>query len=296
MQSSDPTRSLLTREMRFWDPLGGRVEFSLSTFFKIIRHSRFLVFGALTLTLFFATDPSNTRAYVSVLSSAVIWPLAYVCYMTLYAGMMCVLSVVTGVFPKLRVPTSLIGLIVLYPTVFISEAVTLDLLSGGTYPLKIANSYLFYFLAVQVSEALFFRYIFPTLKAGVEEATDVDKHAHDQEARHVIIGGERIALHHIHHIEARQHHVHVTFSDSERRLRARMGDIVAQTTPADGVQTHRSWWVAKHIAHGLDEKDGRAVLRLKSDASVPIARTRVDDVKSWIDEHIEPDSKATAAE
>lgn len=273
--------------MQFWDPLGGKLSFSLLTFANAKVHPKFLLFGGLILVLFFATDPSSNRAYVPLWASAAIWPIAYVIYMTLFASALVIQSIVTGWVPTLRVPTPVIGFFALFPTVYASEVIILDIMSGGTYPEKLAGNYLFYFLSVQVCEAVFFKFIFPALRVEVQTNAGQTDTANFEDTRHVIIGGERIPLGDIRLIEARQHHVHVTLSDSERRLRARMGDFVAQTSPSDGVQTHRSWWVARHAAKEISEENGRPVLRLEDDIPVPIARTRVNDVLSWATEHLD---------
>lgn len=275
--------------MRFWDPLGGEQEFSILTFFKVMKHPRFLLFGGLTLVFFFATDPSTNRPYVPLWASAAIWPMAYVMYMSLYAVALCVLSGLTKAVPRLRTPTSLLGFLTLFPTVYFCETVVLDVLSGGTYPSTLNGNYLFYFLAVQVSEAVFYKYIYPNMDVHDDTADNVEDDVATDTPKHIIIGGERIPLRHIHLIEAREHHVHVTLSDSRRRLRARLGDVVAQTSSEDGVQTHRSWWVARHAAKELAEEDGRPVLRLIDNAHIPVARTRVGDVRMWVDEHLADD-------
>jgi hypothetical protein len=288
--------AFLTRKMRFWDPLGGHQEFSFLTFLAVIRHPTFLLFGALTLLLFFATDPSHNRAYVPLWGSAAIWPMAYIIYMSLYAFALAALSVLTGKFPRLRTPTSLLGFLTLFPTVYISEVFILDLMSGGTFPSSLQGNYLFYFLSVQVCEAVFFRYIFPNIEVAEDEDLNADhlENALVDDIKHVIIGGERIPLGNIHLIEAREHHVQVTLLDSQRRLRARLGDIVAQTSPSDGVQTHRSWWVARHAAKELSEEDGRPVLRLNDNLHIPVARTRVGEVRTWVQDHLSTDPGASS--
>jgi hypothetical protein len=297
MPIQQKTSAFLNRRMRFWDPLGGRQEFSIQTFLNVIQSPAFLLFGGLTLVLFFATDPSSNRPYVPLWASAAIWPMAYVLYMTLYLICLSGVSILTGYATRLRVPTPMIGFVALLPTVYISEVYILDWMSGGTYPPSLQGKYLFYFLSVQVSEAVFYKYIFPNM-GDLESAEDlVDSSAPTEPSRYLIIGGERIPLSSIHLIEAREHHVHVTLSDSRRRLRARLRDIVAQTTSEDGVQTHRSWWVARHAAKELCEEGGRPVLRLTDNAHIPVARTRIGEVKDWVDQHLYKNRVApTAAE
>ena len=297
MHSKQEISVFLKRKMRFWDPLGSTQEFSIQTFIKVMKHPKFLLFGGLTLVFFFATDPSTNRPYVPLWASAAIWPIAYVIYMSLYALALCVLSGLTKAIPRLRTPTSLLGFLTLFPTIYFCENVLLNIMSGGTYPSTLNGNYLFYFLAVQVSEAVFFKYIYPGMdvhEADVEENAD-DRNTEAETSKHIIIGGERIPLRQIHLIEAREHHVHVTLSDSRRRLRARLGDVVAQTSSEDGIQTHRSWWVARHAAKELGEENGRPVMRLRDNAHIPVARTRVSQVRTWAEDHLEDGIQAKPA-
>ncbi|APZ54289.1 DNA-binding protein, LytTr [Salipiger abyssi] len=69
-------------------------------------------------------------------------------------------------------------------------------------------------------------------------------------------------------------------------MRARLSDIVAQTRPDDGIQPHRSWWVARGTVAGLDRESGKPVLRLTDGDAVPVARGRLPEVRDWIDTHL----------
>jgi DNA-binding LytR/AlgR family response regulator len=104
--------------------------------------------------------------------------------------------------------------------------------------------------------------------------------------RHLIVGGERFNLRGLLHIEAREHHVHLTFEDNRKLFRARLGDIVAQTRIEDGFQPHRSWWVARDSVITPERKGGRLILRLRDDTEVPVARTRIEEVEQWLQTHI----------
>lgn len=287
--------AFLTRQLRFWDPLGERQEFALVNFGRAMVHRKFLVFCGLFLLLFFATDPSGNRAYVPLWVSASIWPISYVMYMSLYAVLLGLQSLATAFWTSLRVPTSLICFVVLIPAVYVIEFVYLDAMSGGTYPQNMRGNLLFYFLAAQVSEAVFYKFIFPGMRESIGlTPAEADTESED---RHVIIGGERVRLSDIHYIEAREHHVHITFATSETRVRARLRDVVAQTSEDDGIQTHRSWWVARHAVKGLQEKPKKSTLELTDGRSVPVARTRIRDVREWTDTNVRtPDFRRTAAE
>nr|WP_283255079.1 LytTR family DNA-binding domain-containing protein [Marivita sp. GX14005] len=109
----------------------------------------------------------------------------------------------------------------------------------------------------------------------------------DAVKRELIVDGERIDLTKLLHIEAREHHVQLTFEDAHKLSRARLRDIVAQTQSEDGFQPHRSWWVARDPSITPLRRDGRMYLRLRDDTEVPVARTRIEDVQRWLDTHLE---------
>ncbi|MCK0148697.1 LytTR family transcriptional regulator [Marivita sp. S6314] len=283
----------MTRDLHVWDPLGGRHSFSFITYIKVVNDPRFLLFCGLALVLFFATDPSGNREFVPLWVSAAIWPVSYAIYMSGYSLLMLLQSFATAHKETLRVPTSLIGFFALLPAVYLAENVILYHLSNGTYPASMKGNVLFYFLSVQVLEAVFFRFVFPIVLAAHTPQTEEADQKPDPvpESRQIIVGGERFPLQSIKVIEAREHHVEITTSDGQTRLRARLGDIVAQTTPTDGIQTHRSWWVARHAAKALGQEAGKPVLHLQSDRPVPVARTRMNQVQAWATEHLHRDAE-----
>ena len=292
MHDPGKSKTVFTRNVKIWDPLGSPHAFSVALYIKAVTHPRFLVYGGLTLLLFFATDPSNNRAYVEWWESALIWPVAFLMYMLFYATALTVQSLCTSVISSLRVPTPFLGFITLFPTVYVSEKVLLDYMSNGTFPDQLAGNYIFYFISVQVSEALFYRYIYPGLR---EELDAAERPEDEAEVKHIIIGGERILLADVVTIEAREHHVHVTLTNSNLTLRARLSDVIAQTKPCEGVQTHRSYWVSRNVIQGLGQANGRPVLVLKNDATVPIARTRMAAVEDWLEDHLDDTATLQAA-
>lgn len=269
---------LLRTDIRLWDLLGDRMTFNTLIYSRVLSHRRTLLFILLSLLTFFAADPSGARNYVPLWFSLTLWPIAFFLYLAIYQVQFLIIAAATQRLPKFRVPTPLIGLIALTPTVYFCEAAVLYISDNG-FPYDVASQMIFYFLSVQGLETVFFRYIMPGVREEIEAAT---------RTRHLVIGGQKIDLSKLLHIEAREHHVHLTFEDAKSEARARLSDIVAQTRSADGVQPHRSWWIARDPAIKVERKGGRMILRLRDDTEVPVARTRVDDVLGWLEEHVTP--------
>lgn len=271
-------KNLLKTDIKMWDLLGGPMSFSPTVFSEVVRHRTTLMFVFLSLLVFFAADPSNARDYIPFWFSMIVWPLAFCLYLLAYEIELFSVAALTQLLPWLRVPTPLLSLIALTPAVYLCEKLV-DQMSNGAFPEDILSRMVFYFLTVQGVETLFYRFIMPGVRQEIESR---------QQKRHLVVGGEKIELCKLLHIEAREHHVHLTFDDDKSLFRARLGDIVAQTKTEDGVQPHRSWWVARDPAIRTERRDGRLFLRLRDDTEVPVARTRVNDVLDWLETHINP--------
>ena len=80
------------------------------------------------------------------------------------------------------------------------------------------------------------------------------------------------------------HYVRVHAPDRNEMLLMRLGDAIAEMEGVDGMQVHRSWWVARD-ALITAKRDGRNWrLMLSSGLEVPVARTYVTKLKDagWI--------------
>ena len=85
-------------------------------------------------------------------------------------------------------------------------------------------------------------------------------------------------------VNAQEHYLRIQTQDQEHFIRGRMRDAVLRLADADGLQVHRSWWVAgDEIEHV--KKTGRDYqLTLRSGRIVPVARSRVSNLraKGWL--------------
>lgn len=274
-------RDLLELELRCWDLLGGHVSFSLKSYLNVLRNKRTLLFVTLSMLAFMASDPSVARPYVPLWFSIGLWPVSFMFYILVKLIGLTVAAALLRYIPSMRIPLPLIGFVALFPTVMLCE-VSMRIMSNGTYPNDFPGQLVFYFVSVQCLETVFYRFILPVAQMRTVRSAPASH------GRHLIVGGEKVELSGLLHIEAREHHVHLTFENDKALARARLGDIVAQTKVEDGMQPHRSWWVARDPAIRAERKNGRLVLRLRDDTEVPVARTRVDDVLNWLQTHVHP--------
>lgn len=74
-------------------------------------------------------------------------------------------------------------------------------------------------------------------------------------------------------ITVRDHYIDVTTARGQASLLLRLSDAVAETCAADGVQVHRSHWVAWDAIEAVEHRGTRMMLRLKGGAEVPVSKT-----------------------
>ena len=74
-------------------------------------------------------------------------------------------------------------------------------------------------------------------------------------------------------IEAEDHYLRLHTSKGQDLILLRLADAVAELQGIEGLQVHRSWWVARDAITGAKRGDGRATLTLKDGAEVPVSRT-----------------------
>jgi hypothetical protein len=73
-------------------------------------------------------------------------------------------------------------------------------------------------------------------------------------------------------LEAHDHYVKVHSARGHALVRMRLRDAI-DALGADGVQPHRSWWVAREAIAGVQRESGRPVLVLETGQRVPVSRS-----------------------
>lgn len=85
-------------------------------------------------------------------------------------------------------------------------------------------------------------------------------------------------------VQAQEHYLIVTTEDGQELKRARMRDYIQTLAKVAGLQVHRSWWVAEQAVAKVTRQGRDYVLHLKSGGTVPVARSRIEDLRKadWI--------------
>jgi hypothetical protein len=81
-------------------------------------------------------------------------------------------------------------------------------------------------------------------------------------------------------LEAQDHYLKVYTSSGSTLILSRLSDAVAQLRGIDGLQVHRSWWVADASVVGVESSDGRLSIRLRNGIVAPVSRTHLQAVRA----------------
>ena len=86
-------------------------------------------------------------------------------------------------------------------------------------------------------------------------------------------------------ISGRNHHVEVVTMVGTTTLLMRFSDALAELDTVDGIQVHRSHWVAAEAVEAAVRDGSRLSLRLRCGETVPVSRTFLPQVEArgWLD-------------
>ncbi|SMX36323.1 LytTR family DNA-binding domain-containing protein [Maliponia aquimaris] len=260
--------------LTFFDILGGRFTLAPEEFVGLLRSKTTQTYLVAVYVLLLATDSPAILGRIHILLVLAVWCVVmgtFLAAVWLTVSAMARLQRLTGA----RIwPGPLIVLSALTPAIIAGEGL-FYLAAQEPLGLRIVPDVLFFWLIAEMFGLIYFRYVraHVDLRGAVAEAIPLPAE------RSIVIGAEPVPLSRLRHIEAREHHMHVTLDGQTLTFRARLGDIVAQTGPQDGFQPHRSWWVASRSARALLHDGNRHVLELEDGTRVPVARSRLDDVR-----------------
>ena len=77
----------------------------------------------------------------------------------------------------------------------------------------------------------------------------------------------------VHHLRMQDHYVEVHTEKGMEMLLLRFRDALREVEDIEGMQVHRSHWVARAAVEGVERRDGRVTLRLRNGSRVPVSRS-----------------------
>ena len=81
-------------------------------------------------------------------------------------------------------------------------------------------------------------------------------------------------------ISVRDHYVDVVTAKGTEMLLLRLSDAIREIAPIEGLQVHRSHWVAKGQVTAAIRKGDRAILTMSNGSDIPVSRTYVPALKA----------------
>lgn len=112
--------------------------------------------------------------------------------------------------------------------------------------------------------------------------------AREPVGRSITLAGRPFDLSDIARVKAAEHYLEIHMPDGIEIIRERMATFLDQVEHCDGIQTHRSHWVARRTAQDLSGSK----LTLSDGVKVPVARGRLDEVRAWVATHGSSSSEA----
>ena len=87
----------------------------------------------------------------------------------------------------------------------------------------------------------------------------------------------------IHSISMQDHYAHITTDRGNAMLLMRMGDLVDLLTDIDGIQIHRSHWVAVSQVKRIEKNGRKHDVHLRDGRVLPVSSNRLDQARARIE-------------
>ena len=89
------------------------------------------------------------------------------------------------------------------------------------------------------------------------------------------------------HLAVEDHYVDVVTARGHRLLLIRFADALAEIEPDEGMQVHRSHWVADRAVEKLLSENGRLTILLSTGRRVPVSRPYVAEARARFSDRID---------
>ena len=81
-------------------------------------------------------------------------------------------------------------------------------------------------------------------------------------------------------LEGEDHYVRVHTDAGSELVLMRLADAIAETAPVEGLQVHRSWWVARDAVQRIERNSRTLRLSLDNGITAPVARNHAARVRA----------------
>ena len=83
----------------------------------------------------------------------------------------------------------------------------------------------------------------------------------------------------LYYLTMQDHYVEVVTSNGTSLVLLRLADAIKETAPLDGVQIHRSHWVARNAVRETERQGDRLVVKMANGITLPVSRSRRNALK-----------------
>lgn len=264
------------RDIELFDIFFGKFTISIPCFIEVLRDAKGRVFIGLGCLLLLATDIVGLRDAVGPAWAFGAWIFFASVYVAMVMAVLGLLSVFQHFLPRFPyyafISTSFCVLLV-----FGIMRISVLAMTDGNHVLSFFPYYWKLVVAACVVETIFIRFVLPEHKS-----TPAAPPPQDDQNRTLKIRDKQFTISNVLHMNAQEHYIQITTITERTKTRSRLSDAVAQTTPQQGVQPHRSWWVSAKSEPALTTVDAKPVLKLNDGTIVPVAKARQDEVKKWL--------------
>lgn len=173
---------------------------------------------------------------------------------------------------------AVLGGLLIFAPIGVIIWVSAGLIPGADNGLQALPGYIGTSLVVSVAMSLLSVAVNPTLRPGPEPGPAAAP-SRFRERLPVRLRGAEIWA-----VEAEDHYLRVHTSAGQDLILLRMADAIAELEGQEGMQVHRSWWVARAAIADARRSDGRATLTLKDGSEAPVSRTYAAELRrrGWI--------------
>ncbi len=136
-----------------------------------------------------------------------------------------------------------------------------------------------------VLETLYLTFVIPVALNSHGASPKIAKNYSDGAGticKSIIVSGHTFKCAELVSASSQDHYIIVKTENNETLIRARLSDIIAQLNCRNGIQPHRSHWVARESVVGIESVEGHKRLKMTDGSIIPIARGRITDVQEWL--------------
>lgn len=253
---------------------GQHVRFSPQGFALALRDARFVALLMVFVLVVMIADASGMTARMPFHVVFALWIVCCFFFVSLQILSVLILALLQRRRGIKRAWLPAIGVVTVTVLTLMGDLLT-SILEGrpGQLHFSVAET-AFYFFLVQVIETLFVL-LAPTIAKEDDAALDRD--------RWLQVAESSFAIADVLHVTAQEHYVQVALDGRSELLRATFSSVLTQVAPGDGVQIHRSKWIAKDAIRHVHRRKGTLILITRDGSEWPVARPRAEATTVWLE-------------